>query len=301
MARTDVTAELNSLDARIKRLLPPRYMHCYQTVSPTSMGSAKLKIGDDGRVAWGEIWTSYCDLALAGGPPHRGTFLAEISPREPDATSVPYRAVIDELVRAIHLTTGLHAAGHSQPGWIAVDCRSEDTARWLQFAIVAENVLARRNGTTLLFPAGSRFRVEKEIKNITVALAKSFHYWDGHLTEAQQQAFREGEIVEPASNAEIEENQQQYRDGIAKLVAEIRSQVDWTTFSNHYPGWLGVDFPTEEDAAWFLRAFAVEGFLVRRENACLFLPIDAVRPANISRAGQVFQNTLKLWKFAVDG
>lgn len=296
--QTELEAGLSSLDAKIRELLPPRYQHCYQSVPPVSMGSAKLKVGDDGRVAWGEIWTSYCDLALAGGPPHRGTFLSEVSPPELDATSAPYRAVIDELVRAIHLTSGLSAAGHSQPGWIAVDCRSEDAARWLLFAVVAENVLARRDGSTLLFPAGSRFRIEKEIKNITVALAKTFHYWDGHLTDAQQQAFRQGEIVEPATNVEIDTNPQRYRDGIAKLTADIQNQVEWTIFSGHYPGWLGVDCPTEEAAAWFLRALAVERFLVRRENTCLFLPIDAAHPANISRLGEAFQKVLKLWKFA---
>lgn len=298
--QTDLAAGLTSLDAKIREMLPPRYEHCYQSVPPVSMGSAKLKLGDDGRVAWGEIWTSYCDLALAGGPPHRGTFLSEVSPPEPDATSASYRVVIDELIRAIHLTSGLSAAGHSQPGWLAVDCRNEASARWLQFAVVAENVMARRDGSTLLFPAGSRFRIEKEIKNITVTLAKTFHYWDGHLTDAQQIAFREGEIVEPATNAEIDANPQRYREGIAKLTTEIQSQVDWTIFSGHYPGWLGIDCPTEEDAAWFLRAFAVEHFLVRRENTCLFLPLDAARPANIARVGEAFQRTLKLWKFACE-
>jgi sirohydrochlorin cobaltochelatase len=298
--RTDLSAALRTLDARINDLLPPRYLHCYQSIPPKSMGSAKLKIGADGRVAWGEIWTSFCDLALAGGPPHRGTFLQEVSPRESDVESTQYQTVIRELARAIQLTTGLESVGHFEPGWIAVDCRSDDASRWLQFAVVAENVMARRNGPLLLLPAGSHFFIEKQIKNITVALAKSFHYWDGHLTVVQQQAFRDDEIVEPATKSEIDANPQRYREGIEKLAAEIQSQVDWTVFSGHYPGWLGVDCPTEEVAAWFLRALAVEQILVRRENTCLFLPIDAECPANITRVGHTFHKTMKLWKFATD-
>ena len=68
----NLAAELAALDAKINALLPPQYQHCYTTVSPNSMGSAGLKYGPDGRVAWDEIWTTFCDLALAGGPPHRG-------------------------------------------------------------------------------------------------------------------------------------------------------------------------------------------------------------------------------------
>ncbi len=44
----------------------------YEDVQPVSMGSAGLKFASDGRVAWDEMWGLFCDLALAGGPPHRG-------------------------------------------------------------------------------------------------------------------------------------------------------------------------------------------------------------------------------------
>lgn len=62
----NVTAELAALDARINALLPPRYQHFYTSVSPCSLGSAGLRYGRDGRIAWDEIWTTFCDLALAG-------------------------------------------------------------------------------------------------------------------------------------------------------------------------------------------------------------------------------------------
>lgn len=59
-------------------------------------------------------------------------------------------------------------------------------AAWLQLAITAENVSVRRRGSVLDLPAGPGFRVEKEIKNVVVALAKSHHYWDDHLADEQQ-------------------------------------------------------------------------------------------------------------------
>ena len=60
---------METLEARIKTILPPQYQDCYEDVQPVSMGSAGLKYGPDGKVAWNEIWGSFCDLAMAGGPP----------------------------------------------------------------------------------------------------------------------------------------------------------------------------------------------------------------------------------------
>jgi len=44
------------------------------------MGAADLTYNEDGSVAWDEMWTGYCELALAGGPPHPGTLLAPVEP-----------------------------------------------------------------------------------------------------------------------------------------------------------------------------------------------------------------------------
>ena len=75
-------AELVALEAKINAILPPQYQDRCDEVKPTSMGSAGLKFGPDGKVAWDQIWTHFCDLALAGGPPHRGTLLEPASPAE---------------------------------------------------------------------------------------------------------------------------------------------------------------------------------------------------------------------------
>jgi sirohydrochlorin cobaltochelatase len=131
----NVTPELAALDAKVNALLPPRYQHCYASVSPNSMGSAGLRYGPDGKVAWDEIWTTFCDLALAGGPPHRGKLLEPVSEAEAAAESARYGIVVAEIERAIGLTTGLRVRTGYVAGWVGVQCGSVEEAAWLQFAI----------------------------------------------------------------------------------------------------------------------------------------------------------------------
>ena len=71
----DDRRELEELDLRLRVLLPETYQDSYECLEPKPMGSAGLKYGPDGKVAWDEIWGSFCDLAMAGGPPHKGTLL----------------------------------------------------------------------------------------------------------------------------------------------------------------------------------------------------------------------------------
>ena len=64
-------------------------------------------------------------------------------------------------------------------------------AGWLVRAIVMENVAARRRGAILELPAAPHFRLEKEIKNVITVIAKTCHYWLGHIPHDQQQAIAE--------------------------------------------------------------------------------------------------------------
>ncbi len=148
----DDAADLAFLEARVHSLLPPLYQGCFDNVKPRSMGSAALKYGADSRVAWDQIWTHYCDLALAGGPPHRGTLLEAPTPSEVDSEPAGYQLVCDEIVRGIRLTTGMAAVTGAEKGWIAVRCQSEGMAAWLLRAVMAENVFVRRSGDELLAP-----------------------------------------------------------------------------------------------------------------------------------------------------
>ena len=71
LSTTDKIA-LAVIESRIDAILPETYQESYDDVQPTAMGSAALRFDREGRVAWNEIWTSFCDLAMAGGPPHKG-------------------------------------------------------------------------------------------------------------------------------------------------------------------------------------------------------------------------------------
>lgn len=160
-------------------ILPPRYRNG-RTVSPAPMGTAPMVYTGDGQVAWDQMWTTFCDLALAGGPPHRDTLLEPIAPEEVMANQEDYERVVSEIERGLRLVTGLPTVRSKNPGWVGLDCQDEQAALWLLRAIVIENVCVRREGTVLFFPAGPAFRLEKEIKNIVTVAAKTHHYWTEH-------------------------------------------------------------------------------------------------------------------------
>lgn len=160
-------------------ILPPRYHN--QVPSSAPMGAAGLKFDDDGNAAWDEIWTDFCDLALAGGPPHRGTLLEPGDPARIAADPEAYEKVLKEIERGIRMVTGLKTVRPTMPGWIGMECDSEAMALWLLRAIMVENVSVRREDKTLFFPAGADFKLEKEIKNVVTVIAKTNHYWQEHL------------------------------------------------------------------------------------------------------------------------
>jgi sirohydrochlorin cobaltochelatase len=161
-------------------ILPPRYQDG-AAVSAAPMGASDLIYDADGRVAWDEIWGSFCDLALAGGPPHRGTLLEPVSPELVKNDPQRYQWVLAELERGIRMITGLPVITNAAPGWIGVQCADEDMALWLLRAIVVENISIRREDNVLYFPVGPHFRLEAEIKNIITVIAKTHHYWTEHV------------------------------------------------------------------------------------------------------------------------
>jgi sirohydrochlorin cobaltochelatase len=291
----NVAAELAALDSKINAFLPPQYSHCYGGVSPTSMGSAGLVYGPDDRVAWDRIWTTFCDLALAGGPPHRGNLLEPVSEAEAESEPGRYRDVVRELDRAIGLTTGLPVIDGYAPGWVGVQCESPAEAAWLQFAVTAENVSCRRRKDVLQIPAGPAFRDEKEIKNVVVALAKSYHYWDGHLTAAQQSLAGE-RIWDPAAPSEAALNPSEYKAAVAQVESTLRT-AGLSPLPRRYVGWVGFQTTGEEEAVWLLRAVLVNQVLARREERVLFLPVcPAPDDGHVARVGWAIGQAWRLWK-----
>lgn len=266
------------LEARLKTLLPEEYQESYEDVQPISMGSAGLKFAEDGRVAWDEIWGSFCDLAMAGGPPHRGTLLEPATKAEIDQNPGRYQQVTDELCRGIELVTGLAAEPSHNPGWIHVDCPSTGMAGWLARAIIMENISAHVQGMVLYLPAGPAFRLEKEIKNVITSIAKTCHYWLGHTSVAQHRAISdlfntlesESPLLQPPfpTLAPLEE----LRDTIA---AEITATTGLHVTGRNYPGWLGIECPDIRSAVWTMRVTVASNVLARREDTSLYIPVNS--------------------------
>ena len=147
----------------------------------SAMSSAPFVWRRDGRPDWGAMWTTFCDLALYGGPPQRG---ADTALRGTDVAGGPTAAaspeMLAELQRGVRETTGL-AAEPAEPGWIAIGCESQRMAAWLCAAIIVENVDARVEGDQLLLPAGPDFVLEDHVRSLITVVAKTHHYWREHL------------------------------------------------------------------------------------------------------------------------
>ncbi len=170
--------------------LPERYRTGESINSAPMPGAADLVFGPDGDVAWDQIWGDFCDLAIAGGPPHRDSPLQSAPADQIIGREANYERVRDELERGLRLITGWPVERQLAPGWIGLRCPGEDAAYWLLQAVAAENVAAGRVGALLLLPAGPDFRLKYEIKNVITAVAKTHHYWTEHMIEQERRMAR---------------------------------------------------------------------------------------------------------------
>jgi hypothetical protein len=143
------------------------------------MAAAPFLWREDGRPDWRSMWTSFCELALFGGPPHRGTEQALRGPQSDGTGASSDPDMVAEMRRGIRETTGLDSE-LGDPGWLAITCESRAMAEWLGAAIVLENVEVRVEGDRVLLPAGPRFRLEDQVKSIVTVVAKTHHYWTMH-------------------------------------------------------------------------------------------------------------------------
>ena len=265
---------LEELDARLKTILPEEYQDSYERMEPVPMRSAGLKYASDGKVAWNEIWGSFCDLAMAGGPPHKGVLLEAGRPEDIDSEPERYAEVAEEICRGVMMTTLLDTNISPAPGWVRVSCLSEAMAGWLLRAIVMENVAARADGMALDLPAAPHFRLEKEVKNVITVIAKTSHYWLEHMPRGQQRGIaslfarlaKESPLVEPSRTVEGPEAD--------ALSAAIQRDAGMQTSIHRYAGWLGVECPTVKIAIWMMRALVAGNVLSRREGTTLFVPVN---------------------------
>jgi hypothetical protein len=285
-----VTSALAELDARLKIVLPEEYRDTYETVQPVSMGSAGLKYAEDGSVAWDKIWGSFCDLAMAGGPPHKGALLEPGSPMEIETDRPRYDAVVTEICRGVTLATDLLVTPSADAGWVHVDCYSPEMAGWLLRAIVMENVAVRGTERAIDLPASSAFRLEKEIKNVVTVIAKTCHYWMGHMPRDQKRAiarlFAELDAASPLLRPSRASDGRRDAAEAARardLSDAVYRALGYRTSDHAYSGWIGIECPSVHTAVWMMRALVVNNVLARREGGAVFLPIDAERDPSSAR------------------
>jgi hypothetical protein len=280
---------LEELDARLRTILPEEYQESYEAMEPVPMRSAGLQYDAEGKVAWNEIWGSFCDLAMAGGPPHKGRLLEPGRAADIEADSARYGRVADEICRGVMMTTLLDTGLSPVPGWIRVTCLSEAMAGWLLRAIVMENVAARSEGLALDLPAAPHFRLEKVIKNVITVIAKTSHYWLEHMPRAQQRGIaslfarlaREAPLVEPSPAGDEADEPTRMA-----LSAAIVRDTGLDVSPLRYGGWLGVECQSVRRAIWMMRALVAGNVLARREETVLFVPLNPVADPNGGRVAR---------------
>lgn len=288
--------DIESLERRMATIVPARF-RCAADVSPVSMGSAKLRYGPDGRVAWDEIWTHFCDLALAGGPPHRGTLLEPASPQEIADRATQCDEVTAEIARGIGLVTQLPAMPGSD-GWIAVQCHDAAMAGWMRRAITCENVLARQSSELLLLPTGPSFRVEKEIKNVITAAAKTFHDWMDHIALRQKQSIAKllpsqaGREIEALTTFEITRREaDEILSVLEAPLASLGLPTDRTSSA-----WLGIACDCERMAGQVVLGLVADGILARREGATALVPLHPSFSADCGHVVTSLTSSVTLWR-----
>jgi hypothetical protein len=259
-------AALEEIDFRLRILLPEEYQDSYDALEPTPMRAAGLKFDAEGRVAWDQIWGSFCDLAMAGGPPHKGALLRPGTAAEIAAARPRYHEVVAEVVRGVQMVTRLLTDPMPAPGWVRVHCHSEEMAGWLLRAITMENVAVRAHGVALDLPVGPSFRLDREIKNVVTVIAKTCHYWLGHMPDAQQQA-------------------------IAHLFSTLERS---TPLILPVDGWRGVPCAGVREAVWRMRALVAHNVLARREDHVLFVPVNRGADPDGSRVARVLAEVDRL-------
>jgi hypothetical protein len=216
---------------------------------------------------------------MAGGPPHKGALLAHGSADAVDADFARYDEVVEEICRGIRLATGLRAYPSPTPGWVCVTCHSDGMAGWLLRAITMENVDARRRGAVLELPAAPHFRLEREIKNVVTVIAKTSHYWLGHMPDSQRHAIAallarmtaESPLLTPDPSAD---EARRDRPLAAAASRAIEQRTGLRSVMPTYPGWLGLECAGVRLAVWLMRALVAGNVLSRREGTVLYVPLD---------------------------
>lgn len=272
------TGAIELAEERLQTLLPGIYRGRMNEISPVLMGLAPLVFDVEGNVEWDRMWGSFCDLAMAGGPPHKGKLLGPGTREDMDAKPETYFKVCEEIARGIALAARLQAIPSSEPGWMVVRCKSSTMANWMLRAITMENVSVRREDASVLLPVHSCFRLEKEIKNVITVTAKTTHYWTGHLIRLQQLAvanlFHQLESEAPLLQPEWSPCAFD-RDKRRRVEQAIEESTGLAVSEHTYAGWIGLECGAIASAISSMRRLVANNILSRREHTTVFVPYNS--------------------------
>ena len=237
--------------------------------------------------------TSFCDLALAGGPPHRGTLLRPATPAEiaaePDATA----AVASELTRAIRLAVGPEAWAGGESGWLAVPCESPGAAAWLALAITAENVSCRRRGDCVELPIGPRVSLREGSQERSVRARQGAPLL-GRAPEFRATVARTGARLGGAGDARGPGCRPGRRRGGGRDASECPARRGIAGGRGRARlGGPGVR-ATRFKAGWMLRAVASNGVMCRHESATLYVAVG--RRVDEGQFRRVVDACLEAWE-----
>jgi sirohydrochlorin cobaltochelatase len=169
--------DLADLRAWVRARAKPTALWNLEPTQNSVMSAAPFVYRPDGSPDWGSMWQTFCELALYGGPPHRGE---DSALTEPAAAGTMTPELLAELQRGIKEVSGLESDLRSE-SWLAVHCGSKRMAAWMCAAIILENVEARCEANDLLLPAAEGFELTNEVKSLITVIAKVNHYWQAHL------------------------------------------------------------------------------------------------------------------------
>lgn len=191
------------------------------------------------------------------------------------------------------MASELPATASPVPGRVRVSCFSDTMADWLLRAITMENVAVTRAGEMDLdLPAAPHFRLDKEIKNVVTVVAKTTHYWMGHLARVHK-ADIGGLFALLSTELPLLEPEPADAPATAttrRAVAAAIEQTGLRAVDHRYQGWLGLEVSSVAAAVWMMRALVAGNVLARREAQTLFVPINAA----IDPTGEVLAPRLAL-------
>lgn len=293
---------LSDLEARLRTILPELYQDSYEEVKPVSMGSAALRYDKSGAVAWGEMWESFCDLAMAGGPPHKGSLLSPGTAEEIEADPNRYQEILQEIRRGIDLVADLKTEMTNFPGWLRVECDDAVMAEWLVRAITMENVSCHWEADAVYLPVGPGYRVEKEIKNVVTVIAKTCHYWVDHMWFSQQRtiadlfaamAIETPLLVPPFPKHDPHAD----KDLVPQIEEDLYKELGLVAITREN-SWLGFECQSVNAAIWIMRGMVASNVLARREGTILFVALNEKSDPGRKRMLQTLAHVCKLAKVA---